>query len=74
MVAHLSGWMLAAAKNVKSLKEGQTPPWVESIDKFNQDNVEKRRGWGWERPHQELIELRHWRDSHQPQLTKFINN
>ena len=110
VVAHLSGWMSAAANNIKSLKEGQTPLWVESIDKFNQDNVEKRRDWGWERLHQELvevsnefvqeyrglpeelwekkywpnrsftpkkileIELKHWRDSHQLQLTKFISS
>jgi len=57
VIAHMSGWMIAAANNVKLLKKGEVPPWVESINKFNKENVEKRKSWSWERVYKELIKV-----------------
>lgn len=57
MVAHVSGWSIAGANAVRSLKQGKTPPWVESIYQFNKLNVQKRKDWSWERIYKELVKV-----------------
>lgn len=110
LLAHMSGWMIAATNNVKFLKKGNIPPWVESINDFNKNNVEKRKNWDWDQVYQELvktsrkfiekyeglpkelwqkkywpkrsftpkkileIEVKHWRDTHLPQITKLTKS
>jgi hypothetical protein len=56
LLAHLSGWMIAAAENVRCLKEGKIPPWVVSIDDFNKKNVAERKNWDWRKVYKELVE------------------
>lgn len=108
LVAHISGWSIAGANAVRSLKKGKTPPRVESIYQFNKLNVQKRKNWSWEKVYKELvgvsrefikeyeslpeelwkkrywskrsftpleifkIELKHYRETHLPQILKFI--
>ena len=55
LIAHMSGWMVSATNNVKFLKRGKTPPWVESINEFNKENVERRKNWSWEKAYKELV-------------------
>ena len=107
LVAHLSGWNIAGAKAVRSLKQGKVPPWAGKISEFNKLNVRKRKNWSWEKTYQELlkaskefieeyenlpeelwekrywpkkdytpkkilmIELKHYRETHLPQILKF---
>lgn len=57
ILAHISAWNLLTTDRVKGTRRGELFPWVEDedLDKFNQEEILKRRNLGWNKIHGELI-------------------
>lgn len=54
ILAHISAWNKIDAYHTERVRDGKNFEWIYDVDKFNEDEIEKRRHWVWNKIFEEF--------------------
>lgn len=56
VLAHVIGWNDLNTEHVIDVAQGTEPEWVADVDKYNDQQVNKRKSFSWEKVYDEFVQ------------------